>query len=286
MRYRLYILITAFLFSTGGAAIKATSLNGWQTSALRSGIAAATLFLLLPATRRNWTWPAFAIAAAYAAALTLFALANKLTTGANAIFLQSGGPLYLLLLGPLLLGEKVRRAQAVWIPLFAAGLGLVLFSAAAPSATAADPVKGNLFAVLSGLAYALVLVGFRWMGRRGVNGGITATALGNLTAFAVCLPFSISGFAPTPADWVLVLYLGIVQVGLAYWLLTRAMSHVTALESSLLILLEPALNPVWNAIVHHERPGALAIAGGCVILAATGGVVLSARRPVPPPPAP
>ena len=69
-------------------------------------------------------------------------------------------------------------------------------------------------------------------------------------------------------DWLVVLYLGAVQIGLAYLALTTAMPHVPALEASTLLLVEPALNPVWALVVHGERPGAASWAGGAVILGA------------------
>jgi drug/metabolite transporter (DMT)-like permease len=67
----------------------------------------------------------------------------------------------------------------------------------------------------------------------------------------------------------LVLYLGVFQIGLAYLLLTRAIRHVTAFEATTILLLEPALNPVWVWLIHGERPGALPLLGGAVILSAT-----------------
>jgi drug/metabolite transporter (DMT)-like permease len=70
-------------------------------------------------------------------------------------------------------------------------------------------------------------------------------------------------------DWAVVLYLGIFQIGAAYLLLSAGIRHVPALEASVLLLLEPALNPVWSWLVHGETPGAWSIAGGVLILGAT-----------------
>ena len=103
------VLAAALLFSTGGAAIKACSLTGWQVAGFRSGVAAVALWLLVPGARRQWNWRTLLAGIFYAATLILFVTANKLTTSANAIFLQSTAPLYLLLLGPLVLREPVRR---------------------------------------------------------------------------------------------------------------------------------------------------------------------------------
>ncbi|NUN02251.1 MAG: hypothetical protein HUU41_14145 [Bryobacteraceae bacterium] len=93
---RLLLLAAAVSFSTGGALIKSSALNGWQVSSLRSGIAALTLYLFLPQVRRVRNWRLLPVGLAYASMLILYVISTKLTTAANAIFLQSTAPLYLL----------------------------------------------------------------------------------------------------------------------------------------------------------------------------------------------
>jgi len=80
------------------------------------------------------------------------------------------------------------------------------------------------------------------------------------------------------ADAAVALYLGVIQIGVAYWCVTRAMRRVKALEANLLLLLEPALNPVWVWLVHGERPGPWAASGGAIILLATLANTLRAKR--------
>jgi drug/metabolite transporter (DMT)-like permease len=224
------------------------------------------------------------VGAAYAATLVLFVLANRLTTAANTIFLQSTAPLYLLLLGPWLLHEPVRRRDA--LTMAAVGIGLVLFFVGTeqPAATAPDPARGNILATLSGVCWALTLVGLRWMGRSAPEGGLNAVAIGNLIAFAACLPLAIPLGPHTPADWGTIIYLGMVQIGLAYVLVTRALTALPVFEASLILLLEPALNPVITWLVHGETPGAWALAGGVIILTATTLKAWADTRldPVPP----
>src|SRR3954454_3145644 len=106
---RLQLAGAALLFSTGGAAIKAAAFTGWHIASFWSGLAAVALWLMTPAARRGWTWAGALVGIAYAGCLTLFVLANRLTTAANTIFLQSTAPLYLLILAPWLLKEPVRR---------------------------------------------------------------------------------------------------------------------------------------------------------------------------------
>jgi len=274
LRDRLLLAAAALLFSTGGAAFKAASLTGWQVASFRSLVAAAVLLAAIPAARRGWRPRIAPVAAAYAATLVLFALANRLTTSANAIFLQSTAPLYLVLLSPWLLREPVSRRDLGFIAAIGAGLSLFLVGRDTAVATAPDPPLGNILALASGLTYALMLVGLRWLGRKPLTPGsgdpaLATVAMGNLIAFAAALPAALPVGPVHITDAVIVLYLGAVQIGLAYWCLTRGLRRVPAFEATAILQVEPAMNPVWTWLVHGERPNAWALAGGAVIVCAT-----------------
>jgi drug/metabolite transporter, DME family len=265
------LFAAAFLFSTGGAAIKACSLGSWQIAALRSGIAAVTLWILLPGARRAWTWRTMFIGSTYAATLILFVLANKLTTSANTIFLQSTAPLYLLLLGPLVLREPIRRVDIAVITAVAAGALLLLSGAQRVGSTAPDPKLGNVLALFSGLTWAITLTGLRWVGKRDNSAETPAVTViaGNSIAFAACLPMALPITHIAGLDVAVLLYLGVFQIGLGYLALTSSIRHVPGLEASTLLLLEPVFNPIWTWLVHGEQPGVFAVIGGFVIILAT-----------------
>ena len=270
VRNRLLLVSAALLFSTGGAAIKAASLTGWQVASFRSGLAALVLLAALPSARRWFRWRMLPVAAAYAATLILFVLANRLTTSANAIFLQATAPLYVLLLGPFLLREPIRRADLFYILAVGAGLALSFAGRDTVAATAPDPPRGNLLALASGVTFALMLVGLRWHGRQGgEDSGIATVVAGNLIAFLAALPMALPLHAFAARDAAVILYLGAAQVGLAYWCLTRAIRHVPAFEATTMLQLEPAMSPVWTWLAYAERPTSWALAGGAVIVSAT-----------------
>ena len=267
---RARILAAAALFSTGGAAIKACSYDGWQVAAFRSGIAALAVLLMVPSALRAMTWRSWLVGTTYAATLTLFVTANKLTTSANTIFLQSTAPLYLVLLGPLLLGDRVRRRDLAFMAAMGAGLALFFVGDQARFETAPQPVKGNVLAALSGLSWAFTVTGLRWSERheQGRSGsGAAAVVAGNALAFLFCIGSALPAAPPAARD--LLLHLGVLQIGLAYVLLTKALRHVPALEASLLLLVEPMLNPFWAWWFQGEKPGALAQLGCAVIFGAT-----------------
>lgn len=265
---RLMVVAAALLFATGGAAIKSISLTGWQTAALRSLVAGAVLLAVLREARKGLSVDVVPAGCAYAATLVLFVLANKLTTAANAIFLQSTAPAFLLVLAPLILKEAVSRRDAAYALTLLAGMLLLFQGDSAPAATAPDESAGNWLALASGLTYAFTLIALRrGAGRSGK--AIPVVAAGNLIAFLVCAPMAFPIVHWKPADVLLILFLGICQIGLAYVLLTRGMKHVPAFESSTLLLAEPVMNPVAAWLALGERPSLWAFGGGAVILLST-----------------
>jgi DME family drug/metabolite transporter len=269
-RARLQLVGAAVLFSTGGAAIKWADFTGWQIASFRSGIAALALLLLTPAARRSWSGRAALVGVAYAGCLVLFVLANRLTTAANTIFLQSTAPLYILLLAPWLLKEPIRRQDLGFM--LAVGLGLLLFFVGTehPGTTAPDPDRGNLLALASGFCWALTICGFRWLSAAPGRGSpLAAVVSGNLTAFLITLPMASPVGRHPVGDWAVIVYLGVFQIALAYVFVTAAIRVLPALESSVILLIEPVLNPLWAWVVQRETPGAWALLGGAIILGAT-----------------
>jgi len=276
---RLQVLAAAVLFSTGGAGIKAEAFTGLQVSALRSGIAALILFALLRhlprrpvrSTPRLLSPVMLGTGVVYAATVTLFVLSTKLTTAANAIFLQATAPLYLLLLGPLVLSERFRPRDVAFLLGVAAGLVFCVIGQPAATTTAPDPTTGNLLAMVCSITWALTLLGLRYVQRDNAetNLGLSVVALGNLFASLAAWPFALPLPIASPVEWGTITYLGVCQIGLAYVFLTSAMRVLPALEVSLLLLIEPVLNPTWTWLIRGEHPGAYTIAGGAIIIAAT-----------------
>jgi len=281
LRARLFVVCGAVLFSTGGVAIKLSMLSGWQVSCLRSAVAALVLGGFLVGSGARWTWRAWVVAIPYAATFTLYALANKLTTAANAIFLQDTAPLYILLLAPLVIGERARRGDIAFLLVLIAGLCLIFFPMVDSGPMAVNPALGNLLGVCSGLSWALTLLGLRWLALRacdGLNEPLTAVVAGCVLAAVVGAVFGYPFGGVAPSDWLIIAYLGVVQISLAYLFVTTGIREISALGASLLLLVEPVLTPVWAWLILREMPGPLVIIGGGVVLAAT---VAYAIREVP-----
>jgi len=270
---RLHLVLAAVCFSTAGAAIKWCSFGAAQVAAFRALVAMLAILLLIPAAREGWSWRVALVGLAYAAAGVLFVFANKLTTAANTVFLQATNPLFVVAFAPWLLRERIRAADLALMGVLGVGLAMLFVGGGHAFATAPHPAAGNLLAAGSAVAWALTVTGYRWLarGRGGAHHGpvASAAACGNLMVFLVTLPWALPLAAGRAVDWIVVVSLGVFQLGLAYVFLARAITRVPALEASLFLLVEPVLSPVWAWLVQGETPGPLAVGGGAVILLAT-----------------
>jgi len=195
-----------------------------------------------------------------AGTVTLFVLANKLTTAANAILLQYTAPIYVALLSPFLLREEM-SSKRDWLGISTAMLGLVLFFL-----DELDPTNflGNCVAIGSGISFALYNI---FMRRQKDGSPITATFLGNVLTFLMTLPFVLASIRHiTTKSAMVLLSLGVFQLGIPYVLYSVSIKHVRAIEALLIAMLEPILNPLWVFLVFGEKPGKWALVGGGLVI--------------------
>src|SRR5436190_15513388 len=122
----------------------------------------------------------------YAALLILFVLATKLTTAANAIFLQYTAPIYVLVLEPLLYKEKFRRADLFAVLACIAGMSLFFIGKLRP-----QDVSGNLTALASGLCFAFYILLLRHPHTQRVNRA-SSVIYGNLLLVIITAPAGIA----------------------------------------------------------------------------------------------
>ena len=267
------LLLAALCWSLGGVLIKSID---WPPMAIAGGRSAIAIpVILLCVGRPRFTFSAAQIGGAlgYAGTVILFVFATRMTTAANAIFLQYTAPIYVALIGRWYLGERASRID--WLVIAVALLGIALFFM--DRLTTAG-MWGNIIALGSGLCFASVALFLR---KEKAGSPVASIVLGNILVALIGLPFMLQ--APSLGEgglWRLVL-LGTVQLGLPYVLYATAIKQVTALEATLIPLLEPVLNPLWVMLALGERPGPWAIVGGLLVLAAVlgrGGIMMRDGR--------
>jgi len=151
------------------------------------------------------------------------------------------------------------------VTLLAALSGMTLFFVGRLEAGA---LAGNVVAVLSGFFFGGVILFLR---RDTTRDAMASVLLGNLLAALLALPLSWGHLALDAKGAALVVFLGVVQMGISYLLYVKGLSVVPAAEASLLSMLEPVLSPIWVFIGIGERPTPWALLGGAVVLSAVAG---------------
>jgi DME family drug/metabolite transporter len=275
---RRYVLAAALLFSVGGVVTKGLNLPPLSIAFFRSLFAGLALLAFVP--RRRWVLKPelIPLGLVFGALIGLYIAAVKATTAANAIFLQSTSTFWVIPLGLILLRERPDRRSLLGI-----GLGTLGVAAIIASGTQGKPGEGYGIALglASGFASGLIMVGMRrlrdldplWM-----SAVCNLAGAGTLGAWAVATGVGLT--LPTAGQAMALAGFGVIQMAIPWALLARGLRDVPAAEAALIGLLEPALNPVWVALVHGEFPSRTTVLGGAFLLT---GVAVRYWPTSPPP---
>lgn len=259
LKYILIMVLTSILWSSGGILIKLVDVGPLAVSGLRSLIAAAIIYIYLRKPKFTWSLYQVLGGAAYASMAISFVAATRLTTAANAVMLQYTAPIYVAILGSLILKEKVGTKDIIAIVITFAGI--IMFFA---DSFTAGKLGGNILAIVSGFCFALFIVCTR---QQKEASPMETILLGNIFTAIVCIPFMV-GIQYGLGSIIGITLLGIVQFGIPYVLYGIAIKHVRALDAVMIAVIEPILNPLWVFIFMGERPGGWAVLGGIIVLAA------------------
>lgn len=255
----LQLVTAALLWSLAGVLIKGVSLPALAVAGYRSAVALPVLLLFFGRRAVDFSPAQWAGGVSYAATVTLFVAATKLTTAGNAILLQYTAPLYVAVLSRWLLKEKGLWFD--WAALAAVLMGMGLFFL---DELTGGGTMGNILAICSGMAYACLVVTLRLQKDASPAG---SAILGNILTALVCLPWMVQN-SPGSQDWAGLLLLGVFQLGLSYALYVAAIREVTAMEAILIPMIEPILNPLWVFLWRGERLGPSSLVGGAIVVAA------------------
>jgi drug/metabolite transporter, DME family len=259
---RLLILVTAVLWSLAGVFIKSLELYPLTIVFYRSLF--ASLFFVLWVRRTSWTinLPLLVSVLSYTAAISLFVSANKLTTAANAIVLQYTAPIFVFVFARVLFHEAISKLNLITLLLGTLGVGVIF----AGSAGQPD-LHGVRVAILSGLFFSIYMTNLRFLKR--VDPGYL-TLSNNIACCVALLPWVGSQLDLSLRETAILSVMGTVQLGVPYYLFSKGLERISLQEASLIVLVEPVLNPIWVALAFGEVPSRPTLIGGGIILLSLG----------------
>lgn len=254
------VFLAAILWSSGGLLIKLISLTSMQISFFRCLIAAIVFAVIFRKKVLNVNKLSILNAFFYATVLTLFVIATKTTTAANAIFLQSTAPIYVLIFEPIIDKTRWERINIITVSVCFFAMLLFFIGELSPG-----HLEGNIVALLAGVSFAAFFLGMR---KNETAYQQSAIFYGNIIVALLCIPFILGIEAIAVSDLWMVSFLGVFQIAVAYAFFTYGIKRILAVEASIISMLEPVLGPLWVFLGYGEVPTKYAIVGGTIIIAA------------------
>ncbi len=263
------LMTAAVLWSVSGVAVRVAGMDPIAFAFFRSLAAALAMLPLIPLGRGNRprAWPMAASVVLSATVYALLILSMSVSTSGTGILLQYTGPIFCALFAWLAQGRTIGRQTAVAMSVAFAGIAVMIWGGWQPE-NWVGPVAG----LVSGVAFgALILVlDYNDRAAGGVN-PFLVVMLNNAGTALILLPLCLLAgtlLNVTPRQLLIVGLTGVIQLAIPYVLFQLALRRVRPVDASLLILLEPVLNPVWVGLATGEVPPWSTLVGGAAILAA------------------
>ena len=269
------VFLGALFWSLNAPLVKFLTRDPLLICGLRSVIAAAALAVCIRPKKLNWNWWMLLYVCSYAALCLSIIVALSMTSAPVAIGMQYTATIWLFLV-ELLLSRRFELRR--FLPVCVIFAGVVFFMCSGSDASSST---GNLIALLEGVFFACMTVSSK---KAAGSNPIGLTALANcFTGALMCLLFPASMLKVTALsgqDWIIMLILGVVQVGGGYAFYNLGVQKVSAQKASIIALWEMILGPVWVALFLKEYPSVPVLVGFVIILA---GMFLDAKLNGPAP---
>ena len=255
------MILASVCFSTAGVLSKLSPWSALSINGARDLIASMVIGVYLIATHHRLRINRMIVFGAVCmfGVTTLFIVANKMTTAANAIVLQYTAPVWIMIFVSVYFRKKPARLDVLTMAVVMTGI-LCFFV----DGLADGRIAGDLIALASGVFYAGL---FLLNSLEGAD-ALSSMFFGQLAAGIILTPFAARETDFSARAIIIILVFGIVQVGLAYIFFYQGTKHTAPVTASLINGIEPILNPVLAAFILHERLKPLAVTGAVIVIAA------------------
>ncbi|MCA1753528.1 MAG: DMT family transporter [Spirochaeta sp.] len=264
------IVLTAcapLLWSTGGVGLRLLDTSAWTILFWRGLFMAVTVvtwsaissrgrfFHELQSSLIHGFWVFIFIGLSF----ILYVLSMTSTTIADSLLIQGTAPILIVGLGWIVLGDRVRKITVVAMIAVTIGILIILV----PS-LGRGGFTGNLLGLAKAFTFAAGAIAVR---RRRSVGLVPSVALAAMLT-AVIAAFAAPTLVVDAKSLLVLAYLGIFQVGVAFILFVNWSGKIETSQTGLLVILEAVLGPLWVWLLLSERPPQLTLLGGAVIVIA------------------
>ncbi len=279
----LAVAVASVIWGSNGVIVNHVSLPSYTIAFFRVFFATLSLWLGVLLTQR---WRDMRVRGAWRILVILGLLlalgwaflfqAMKLIPIGNAVLLNYTAPVFVALLAPIILRERVRRTTLYALALSV--VGILLISSTQDFQVHDLSLLGVVSALSAGFVYALFVI-FAKKTLTGLSG--YSVALYSYSFSSVFLVPSIIqvDLSINLSSWLLLLLLGVFNTAFAVTLYLRGLRLIKAQEAAVLTYFEPASAVGFGYLLLAQQPTLTTIAGGLLILSA-GYVVASKTEEV------
>lgn len=199
----------------------------------------------------------------------LFLYAMRYTTASNAALLYATTPAIVLVLSRVFLGERITARKVVGVALAFTGVIVVMFGRGVSASM--EYVYGNVIMFVAVLSWGFYTVFGRPLIVR--YGAVETSSVTLLLGACIFAPIGIPPAlrfaygALTTADWMQILYLGIVTSVFSYWLWYYALSCIEAGKAALFANLQPVLTAILAVSLLGQDLTVAFLVGGTITIA-------------------
>ena len=277
MRSRNLVVLAAVCFATTGTAqqLGPDGSSPLGVATIRFFIGSIALYFLSvlrpahqPVSNRQslaaWVWIATALGQAlYGAAF--FSAVRSTGVAVGTVVALGSAP---LITGAITAISSRKAPSISWLvtTVFAiVGMSLIVASGKESQVT----ISGVALALCAGFGYALFALGSKTILSNGVSSELAmARVFGIASIMLAPTLFFVNLNWLTESDAiVMVLWLGIVTLALAYWSYAAGLRHLEPSQTTLITLVEPVVATVLGVLALNERPSTVAWIGVLIVIA-------------------
>jgi drug/metabolite transporter (DMT)-like permease len=196
------------------------------------------------------------------------------TSVSNAVFTHYSAPLFVAVLAPLMIAERLLKVTLISLPIAALGMVMIVLSGGGLRTTSGD-MSGIVAGMVSGIAYAFIIIYSRQLSRMLLHHKAVVLLLWATTI--VTAPWAL--FMNYHMDYRaagLLLMTGTMHSTLAPLLYYSALRKVMAQHAAILGYMEPLAAIPLAYLFLSETPSVIALVGGVLILF-SGYLVIRSR---------
>ncbi|MDO8885666.1 EamA family transporter [Candidatus Oleimmundimicrobium sp.] len=204
----------------------------------------------------------------------MFFCAIRFTTIANAVLLTYTAPIFIVLLLPIFLKEKIELKTIFSLILSMIGITLIIFPGL--KIGAGTHLFGMICALGAAITYALLVITSKYLLDEYTPASLVFYE--SFISFLILTPFMFVNFSkPTSGELLILIIMGVVNTALAAFLYISGLKQVKAQHAGVLAYLDPLTATILAILFLSEVPTIYTVVGGILVLIAGLNIIIQKR---------